>query len=902
MAEKEINNSNKLGHSTSVKIGGRQYSTKSIPKTTANPTHSDEKATTMSSGKKKNFTATTGSSNSETTGTMGSGGTTINTSKIKTSTETKQQIKNVKRQSSVSVTSQTIVSKTNGYQINNSINTNASEKKKNFYTGSSGSDTSSTGRSVNTAKTKVNITPGVKTIVETEEQSKKNIQRQSSISVKSQTIISKPKIQSAYQINNIKNFGTSKNVVGKVKKLVRNEFEKQDDSGTKTLATAITTGDVSVKVFKTAQDVSPYIVKGAVGAYYVGKKTVKVVHRIDSTIGKIKTGVIKLDKDTATRLKNIVFKGAKKTGTAVVKTGIKGIKTGTRSVGYSIKTGVVVGVKTGVNVLANSDDAALQTVGNGIKLSKYAIKGIATTPKAAKSVYRGVKTGVNTAIKTGKFTARTVRGAKDAVVLAKKIGAKNVLKYYRQRWAKSLKGKAIKALRKAGNSVVTLAIEVVKKLGMKVVVPLILIVVVIACITNLISSVSVGVGSIFSPFLSDENGYEIDETGWLTSQITTRRNDFIQSIHDVYSQSLVANGGEYHSVRFFNAFTGTEMELTDTNINTSIYSVEQYLQYIQPVFHTIMMSEYNMQPTGNEMQAVFDELWAKLTVVQGKALPVEYCNMIKTDNSDGTYTITPVTKGDGDVHAITSTCPNYSTTKYHGSNYYGSCCYYYSYMDGEGNVFVEKNCRGYHACLGHNILSLTILLGSFDDLLNNYYLDEINQLKGKSSLTVDEQKRLQYLTDYYEICINYLEVLQDEMGFGNGVVVDLSGVTLTEITNYACQFVGNPYVWGGTDPNTGADCSGFVQYVYAHFGVSLPRVSSDQVRVGTIVSSISEAQPGDLIFYSDNGRDDGVYHVAMYLGGGKLVHASNSKPYPEGGIKIGNVYGPIYKIKRIAHE
>ena len=65
--------------------------------------------------------------------------------------------------------------------------------------------------------------------------------------------------------------------------------------------------------------------------------------------------------------------------------------------------------------------------------------------------------------------------------------------------------------------------------------------------------------------------------------------------------------------------------------------------------------------------------------------------------------------------------------------------------------------------------------------------------------------------------------------------------------------------------------------------------------------SLSEAQPGDLIFYSKDGTDSGVYHVTMYMGDGQMIHASNSAPYPKGGIKTNNVYGTPYKIKRVLY-
>ena len=100
----------------------------------------------------------------------------------------------------------------------------------------------------------------------------------------------------------------------------------------------------------------------------------------------------------------------------------------------------------------------------------------------------------------------------------------------------------------------------------------------------------------------------------------------------------------------------------------------------------------------------------------------------------------------------------------------------------------------------------------------------------------------------------------------------------TDVANYALQFLGNPYVYGGTSLTNGIDCSAFTQAVYAHFGYSLPRTSASQRNVGRAVSA-NELQPGDLVCYSG--------HVAIYIGNGKIVHASNKKS----GIKISNNMG-----------
>ena len=92
-----------------------------------------------------------------------------------------------------------------------------------------------------------------------------------------------------------------------------------------------------------------------------------------------------------------------------------------------------------------------------------------------------------------------------------------------------------------------------------------------------------------------------------------------------------------------------------------------------------------------------------------------------------------------------------------------------------------------------------------------------------------------------------------------------------EICEYARQFVGNPYRWGGTSLTKGADCSGFTLSVYANYGVSLPHSSKAQANCGTRID-LSELQPGDLVFYG--GKN--IHHVAMYIGNGQVVHAQST--------------------------
>lgn len=109
--------------------------------------------------------------------------------------------------------------------------------------------------------------------------------------------------------------------------------------------------------------------------------------------------------------------------------------------------------------------------------------------------------------------------------------------------------------------------------------------------------------------------------------------------------------------------------------------------------------------------------------------------------------------------------------------------------------------------------------------------------------------------------------------------VDVEDDLRSEIVTYALQFVGNRYKYGGTNPNTGVDCSGFTSYVMRHAaGVELPHSSGGQSRMGRVVSS-SEMRPGDIISYGSGKR---INHVALYIGNGQIVHASTEKT----GIKV----------------
>ena len=156
-------------------------------------------------------------------------------------------------------------------------------------------------------------------------------------------------------------------------------------------------------------------------------------------------------------------------------------------------------------------------------------------------------------------------------------------------------------------------------------------------------------------------------------------------------------------------------------------------------------------------------------------------------------------------------------------------------------------------------------------------LEVLEVLDGWVKINVDSDEGY-VSSEYVDISTELLKAMtMTEIRYGQGV----SDVRVS-LVQYATQFVGNPYVWGGTSLTNGADCSGFVLSVFANYGISLPHSSRAQAGCGTSISA-SEAQPGDLFFYSNGG---GINHVAIYIGNGQVVHASS----PKSGIKISNAY------------
>jgi len=166
-------------------------------------------------------------------------------------------------------------------------------------------------------------------------------------------------------------------------------------------------------------------------------------------------------------------------------------------------------------------------------------------------------------------------------------------------------------------------------------------------------------------------------------------------------------------------------------------------------------------------------------------------------------------------------------------------------------------------------------------------LEVVEVLEGWVKIMLDNEEA--YVSaDYVDIAKKLDKAVGiTELKYGQGV----SDVRV-DLVNYAKKFLGNPYVWGGTSLTKGADCSGFTMRIYEKYGIKLPHYSVSQSKMGKSVK-LSEAKPGDLVFYAKNGV---VNHVGIYIGNGQVIHASN----PRSGIKISNVsYRSLHSVRRL---
>lgn len=169
-------------------------------------------------------------------------------------------------------------------------------------------------------------------------------------------------------------------------------------------------------------------------------------------------------------------------------------------------------------------------------------------------------------------------------------------------------------------------------------------------------------------------------------------------------------------------------------------------------------------------------------------------------------------------------------------------------------------------------------------------LEVLEEVDGWIKVDLDGEEA--YISADYAVIEEDLDtaITMTELLYGEGV----SDVRV-DLCQYAKEFLGNKYVWGGASLTKGTDCSGFTMSIYAKYGIKLPHSSVSQSKMGTKVS-LAEAKAGDLVFYAKGGT---VNHVGIYLGNGQVIHASN----PKQGIKISPVgYRTIYCLRRYIED
>lgn len=225
----------------------------------------------------------------------------------------------------------------------------------------------------------------------------------------------------------------------------------------------------------------------------------------------------------------------------------------------------------------------------------------------------------------------------------------------------------------------------------------------------------------------------------------------------------------------------------------------------------------------------------------------------------------------------------------------------------DGYVKTEYLVTGYNAKKKGEELASTVAVASANGLnireLPNTDAEVVTQVAAGEELQVAELYNEEWIKVYLDdeevfVSRDYVELKSDlqtavtmtELLYGEGV----SDVRV-DLCQYAKQFLGNPYVWGGTSLTNGADCSGFVLSVFKKYGVSLPHSSRSQANMGTKINA-SDLKAGDLVFYAKGGT---INHVAIYIGGGQVIHASS----PKTGIKISNYnYRTPAKMVRILQD
>lgn len=481
----------------------------------------------------------------------------------------------------------------------------------------------------------------------------------------------------------------------------KSAVKQQGDSGTATIRVGINAIDYTKKVYRAAAKASPTVIK-------LGQKTYKVARSVDRAYSKAKlmgvpapsyiryAVVHKIKSNPTVQTAVAVYKGNIPLREIAKHSGIKVAKSTGRALKFSGKGAVrslKYGVGSGVNYLASSDDFGAQIAG-------HTVKGAVNTARGIRFTYHATKQAAKSSYKVGKTGYKAAQSASKVVGSAKTFGVRATAKKYGAKGAQA----ASRAITKAGGSAVSAMLNVIKKLGVKLLVPVALIVGGLMMFMNIIQAPAASVGGLFSGNYQDTNGKSRDVRTYLNNSVHPKIDNFVKEILSVRDQQY-SNGIDYVYLEVPNKLVDISTISTD-EIKRSIINNINVVDTLQPVFSSVILSKYGNQVSQEQLSQILDDLFNGLFTYKVINMP--------------------------DIIAVIPLEPD----EY--------------YTDENGELITTKEDI-------KKSVKIAVKRGTTQDLLKNVFLNEINALERKKNKTQAEIYKLQNLKDGYELCLLLLD-------------------------------------------------------------------------------------------------------------------------------------------------
>jgi len=587
---------------------------------------------------------------------------------------------------------------------------------------------------------------------------------------------------------------------------------------------AIQTGfHAGIAKFKTGY---AYTAKTVRGIVHQTEKAVRIVHGV--TTGTVSLAMVSRNAAQQLRAAGRVIRTRAKAG---IKTGAKALKRGViRGGGVLVKNaprGIFTAYKGGKFTVKN-----VATIGAGFLTGTddYALQGLG---HAANAVQLGVKTSVQAGKLAGKAGGYTVKTGVKGVKTARAGYAFIKNRGLRAAFEQARKKVGMKIV-EAGRSLVSAAINLVKTVGMKIAVPLILIVAIAGGFTAAISVPASAIGAILGGiFNMDGTGDDVEVRDYLSDPsigvpalVPPLKADILSEVKTALNDTTNNN-----IIRFKSDLTGADTFLdvsesggvvTITNFDSAFPDNDQIISMLQPLFNAVVLMNYDLAPTEAQAKDTLDYMFSKMFKLENKDTEEKCGQDLATGEGrtdpDGTPHDPPWNDpctDCGEIHAL-SDCPN-TVTGTHSSYTCPTCCYRYcgghevEVSDGSDPVTGEAlshteteyrgddccwGCGGYTHCGGHKVKTFTLAVDGIYTLLDEYFQQPINSLSAipEASRTEAQKEQLQMLKDYLEIFWEMVNQMGETYGVnmaGNLTVADLADVVFDHSTRRGCQEVIN---------------------------------------------------------------------------------------------------------------